>query len=71
MKALNSSGKYISVDDGTPKIPIEDLNILKELIEEGKVKPVIDKCYPLEKIIEAHRYVETGHKKGSVIIKLD
>ena len=70
-KALTPTGKYISVDEGTPKLYLEDLILIKELVEAGKIKPVIDRCYPLEQMAEAHRYVDQGHKKGNVVVTVE
>ncbi|OFX87196.1 MAG: NADPH:quinone reductase [Bacteroidetes bacterium GWF2_33_16] len=70
-KALNPNGKFISVDDDSPgkrAVCKANLIILKELTEKGILKPVIDKIYPLDQIVDAHRYVDKGHKKGNVII---
>lgn len=69
-KSLSSSGIYINILDlsNQHKLKVKDLNLLKELFEKGELKSVIDKNYPIDKIVEAHRYVDKGHKKGNVII---
>lgn len=67
-KILAPGGKFISVDDGSPKLRSEDLDFLTGLVEAGQLKAVVDRCFPLEQIVEAHRYVDLGHKKGNVVI---
>lgn len=71
-KSLKKSGTYLNVhnpsDHGGEKM--EEFLYLKELVETGKIKPVIDRCYELGQIVAAHRYVDQGHKKGNVVITM-
>jgi hypothetical protein len=66
--ALAPGGVQTSVDDGMPGIVTSDLLTPKQLAESGEFRLVIGRSYPLEEIVEAHRYVDPGHKKGNVIV---
>jgi NADPH:quinone reductase-like Zn-dependent oxidoreductase len=68
--ALASGGVAMSVDDSFPRSTTSDLLALKQLAESGELCPVIDRVYPLAEIVEAHRYVDLGHKSGNVVVSV-
>jgi NADPH:quinone reductase-like Zn-dependent oxidoreductase len=70
-RALAPGGTIMSIDGFRPWLRAEDLSVLKRLAESGEFRPVIDRTYPLEQIVEAHRYVDEGHKRGNVIVTID
>ncbi|HOV14678.1 MAG TPA: zinc-binding dehydrogenase, partial [Spirochaetota bacterium] len=66
---MNKNSRYITVNSPTDE-KIDYLNEINELFSNKKVRPIIDRIYSLDEIVEAHRYVDTGHKKGNVVIKM-
>jgi NADPH:quinone reductase-like Zn-dependent oxidoreductase len=69
-RALAPKGKYVSIDDGKLMLDSKRLASIRELVEAGHIKPIIDKCFRFEEIVEAHRYVGKGHKKGGVAVSV-
>ena len=67
-RALAPNGAVVSVDDGVARVQRSDMLRLQKLADEGELRPVIDRTYPLSQIVEAHRYVDGGHKKGNVVV---
>lgn len=70
-QALLPGGRCIYIDDGKLELSSERLAKIKAFIEAGHVKPVVDRTFPLERIVEAHEYVEQGGKRGGVAISVD
>ncbi|MBD3212777.1 MAG: zinc-binding dehydrogenase [Candidatus Lokiarchaeota archaeon] len=69
-KVLKEDGVFRCVWDSVSKEDVEDLEFLRELVESEEIKPVIDRTYQMDQIVEAHRYVDKGHKKGNVVISI-
>jgi NADPH:quinone reductase-like Zn-dependent oxidoreductase len=67
-QVMGTGGACVSVDDGRPTLRREDLVLLRELATMGEIRPVIDRTYALDDIVEAHRYVDDGHKRGNVVV---
>ncbi len=66
---LSRTGKYISVTSST-NVKAGDLSLIRSIVEDGKLRPVIDKVIEFMDVVEGHRYVELGHKKGNVAIQI-
>jgi NADPH:quinone reductase-like Zn-dependent oxidoreductase len=69
--ALAAGGRYVSIDDGLPRVERADLLLLRALADEGELQPVVDRCYPMAEVAAAHRYVEQRHKRGNVVLTIE
>lgn len=70
-KALVPGGTFVTIAKLDSKEDMANLSFIRELIEAGEIRAVIDRCYPLDSMVEAHRYVDAGHKKGNVVITIE
>lgn len=70
-KALAKNGKYGSIDESPLQLISDRLNQITKLVETNMVKPINDRVYSFEQIVEAHKYVETGHKRGNVAVTVN
>jgi len=70
-KALHPNGKYATIDDGSLLLDSKRLNVIKEVVDAGHIKAVLDRTFRFDEIAEAHSYVEAGHKAGGVAITVN
>ncbi len=71
LRIVAPGGAFVSVDLGTPNLRSDDLVLLTQLAESGRIRPILDRTYSLDEIAEAHRYVQQEHKRGNVVITVD
>jgi NADPH:quinone reductase-like Zn-dependent oxidoreductase len=70
-RSVRGKSRFVSIDDGALVISVERLDRIRKLVEAGVVTPVTDRIFPFERIVEAHRYVESGHKRGNVAVTVN
>jgi len=64
---MGSKSAKVKITKPTP----DDLHFVNDLVNAGRLKPVIDRIYPLEQVAEAHRYAEAGHAKGKIVVRVE